>query len=99
VSTVRIGVESGFGPGVRVTHATFRARRGEHVYLPEIEADRLVLRALAGDGEHTRVELRCPIAGGMAEAALNRTWAQARTPRLQWTLEWTRRARITRGAH
>jgi hypothetical protein len=99
MSTAHIGVESESGLAVRVTHATFRARRGEHVYLPEIDSDRLVLRALAGDGERTRVELHCPFAGGMAEAALNRTWAQARTPGLQWTLEWTRRARITRRAH
>ncbi len=96
VSTARIGVESPAGVGVRITYAAFRAVSGEHVYLPELEADRLVLRALAGDGERARVELRGPFAGGMVEAALNRTFVPPRAPRMQWTVEWTRRSRLRR---
>ena len=80
-----------------VTHAVFRARRGEHVYLPEAQADRLVLRALSGDGERTRLEIELPFAGGRAQAALNRTTSGAKPPRMQWTLEWTRRTRARRG--
>ena len=94
VGTARVGVESGLGLGMRVTHAVYRTNRGEHVYLPEAESDRLVLRALAGTGERTRLELRCPFAGGTAQAALTRTLAATHAPRLAWTVEWTRRARL-----
>jgi len=98
VSTARIGIESRAGLALRVTHAVFRVRRGEHLYLPEVEADRLVLRALTGNGERTRIELRLPFARGRVQAALNRTAVPPRAPRLQWTLEWTRHARFGRGS-
>ena len=98
MSTARIGIESRAGLALRVTHAVFRVRRGEHLYLPEVEADRLVLRALTGNGERTRIELRLPFARGRVQAALNRTAVPPRAPRLQWTLEWTRHARFGRGS-
>ena len=97
VTTARFGARTRGGLGARVTHAVFRARRGEHVYLPEAQADRLVLRALSGDGERTRLEIELPFAGGRAQAALNRTTSGVKSPRMQWTLEWIRRARAKRG--
>ena len=97
VTTARLGARSARGFGARITHAVFRARRGEHVYLPEAQADRLVLRALAGDGERMRLEIELPFAGGRAQATLNRTTTAAKSPRMQWTLEWIRRSRVKRG--
>ena len=97
VTTARLGARTASGWGARVTHAVFRARRGEHVYLAEAQADRLVLRALAGDGERMRLELEVPFAGGRAKAALNRTVAGVKPPRMQWTVEWIRRSRVKRG--
>lgn len=97
VTTARLGARTASGWGVRITHAVFRARRGEHVYLPEAQADRLVLRALAGDGERMRLEIEVPFAGGRAQAALHRTTAGVKPPRMQWTVEWIRRSRAKRG--
>jgi hypothetical protein len=81
-----------------IAHSVFHARRGESLYLPEAESDRLVLRAVSGDGERTRIELRAPFAGGRARAALHVNTAPERRARAEWTLDWTRRARLRRAA-
>ena len=91
VSAARVDAAGPLGTGLKVTHTTFHARRGESVYLPEAESDRLVLRALSGDGERTRVELSAPCAGGRAHLALDlATGSRAAT---RWSVDWTRRAR------
>jgi hypothetical protein len=81
---------------LRLSHCAYRVRRGESLYLPEVESDRLVLRALTGVGERTRLELQLPLAGGVARAAAAWTAAAALPPRAQWTLDWNRRASIRR---
>jgi len=81
-----------------IAHSVFYARRGESLYLPEAESDRLVLRAVSGDGERTRIELRAPFAGGRARAALHINTVPERRARADWTLDWTRRARLRRAA-
>ncbi len=80
---------------VRVTQSVFRLERGEHVYLPEPGADRLVMRSLSGRGERVRVELGLPFAGGELSGAVYRTSGD-RPAGAEWTLDWTRRARIRR---
>jgi len=81
-----------------VAHSVYRARRGESLYLPEAETDRLVLRAVSGEGGRTRIELRAPFAGGRARAALHLNTAPERRARSDWTLDWTRRARVRKAA-
>jgi hypothetical protein len=70
----------------------FRVRRGESLYLREAESDRLVLRALSGEGQRTQLDLRLPFARGAlrAGAQLTAPLTGRRVPR--WTLEWTRRS-------
>ena len=82
------------GARLAVTHAAWLARRGERSYLLEAAEDRLVLRALAGDGTRTRCELSVPAMGGRARLgiALAESGGRAAAPR--WTAEWTRRARL-----
>ena len=80
---------------LRISHCAYRVRRGESLYLPEAESDRLVLRALSGMGERTRIETQLPLAGGVGRAAVAWT-AAAIPPRAQWTLDWSRRASIRR---
>jgi hypothetical protein len=84
------------GSEFRLSHCAFRMRRGESLYLPEAETDRLVLRALTGVGERTRIEMQCALAGGIARAAAAWTAAAAGPPRVQWRLDWNRRASIRR---
>ena len=81
---------------LRVSHCAYRVRRGESLYLPEAESDRLVLRALTGVGERTRIELQLPLVGGIARAAAAWTAAASDPPRAQWTLDWNRRASFRR---
>ncbi len=81
---------------LRISHCAYRVRRGESLYLPEDESDRLVLRALTGVGERTRIEMQLALAGGFARAAAAWTAAAADRPRVQWTLDWSRRASIRR---
>ena len=91
-------VERGLPAGGRVvaTHAVWLVRRGESLYLPEPEVDRLVLRALAGSGARTRTELSLPFASGDIRLGLawvtSGTRAGTRPP--AWTVEWTRRSRL-----
>lgn len=80
---------------LRISHCAYRVRRGESLYLPEAESDRLVLRALTGVGERTRIETQLPLAGGVGRAAAAWTTASA-PPRVQWTLDWSRRASLRR---
>ena len=75
----------------------FRVRSGEVLYLPEPASDRLVLRALRGIGERTRIEVRLPAASGQVYAAVDLAAALGGPSRAQWTREWIRRSR-TRGA-
>ena len=91
------GARAPAGVRVRLTHAVFRVRPGESVYLPEVLSDRLVLRALSGAGERTRLELVLPAGRGSLRAALNLSTKGIRPLRSQWTLDWTRRARLKRG--
>lgn len=81
---------------VGITHAVYRTRRGENLYLPEAQSDRLVLRALSGAGQRTRVELALPAAGGSLRASVNLSRQDARGQPSRWSLEWTRRSRLGR---
>ncbi|HEY2954421.1 MAG TPA: hypothetical protein VGK89_04120 [Candidatus Eisenbacteria bacterium] len=92
VSAARLEARGPFGASLGVAHTVYHARRGESLYLAEAESDRLVLRALAGDGERTRLEVRAPLGGGTSRAALDLASAAGKHPRLRWTLDWTRRA-------
>jgi hypothetical protein len=90
-----------FGGRVVVTHAVWRARSGESLYLPEAGADRLVLRAASGAGSRTRAELRLPFAAGSIRLGLTLASGGARgVPKPPaWSVEWSRRSRLaTRAA-
>lgn len=93
VSVVRIEANAPGRVVLRVTHSVYRARSGESLYLVETWSDRLVLRAVSGAGERTRVEAQAPVGGGSLRAALDLSVTAGRSPRPQWTLDWTRRAR------
>ena len=95
-SSVQMEAPLAAGLALRLAHTVYRARRGESLYLPEPASDRVVLRALSGDGERTRLELDAPIAGGQMRAGL--TWNDKRgvDTRPRWSLEWARRARARR---
>ena len=94
VSGMRIGARGPAGLELDITHSVYRVKRGESLYLREVESDRLVLRALAGEGQRTRIEARSPCAGGRLRAGLVLGSASERRVRTQWTLDWMRRARI-----
>jgi len=85
-----------FGGRVALTHTVWRVRSGESLYLPEAQADRLVLRASSGAGSRTRCELRLPIAAGTIRLGLSLatggTRAASRRP--VWTVEWSRRSHL-----
>ena len=98
VTSARIEARGPAGLRLGITHSVYRVKRGESLYLPEAESDRLVLRAVTGEGERTRIEARAPFAGGRLRAALNLGLAAERRARPQWTLDWTRRARLRRPA-
>ena len=93
VSAVRVEAAAPWNIVVRVTHSVYRARSGESLYLAEAWSDRLVLRAVSGAGERTRFEVQAPAAGGNLRAAVNVSVTAGTSPRPQWTLDWTRRAR------
>jgi hypothetical protein len=96
VLSARVQVFAPAGITVRATHSVFVTRRGENLYLPEAESDRMVLRALSGAGERTRLELRVPAAGGLLHAALNLSSSPTRPVRAQWRLDWATHARLKR---
>jgi hypothetical protein len=84
------------GSRIGVTHSVWLVRRGENLYLPEAEADRLVLRASSGAGSRTRAELRVPFAAGEIRLGLTLATGGTRAggTRPAWTLEWSRRSRL-----
>jgi hypothetical protein len=95
VSTAGVEARGPWGLALRVAHSLYRVQRGESLYLAEAESDRLVLRALSGEGSRTRLEARLPFAGGRVGATVQlSSTAVEREPRAQWTLDWTRRARL-----
>jgi len=51
---------------------------------------------LSGAGERTRVEIELPLARGVARATAAWTVTAGGAPRVQWTLDWLRRASIRR---
>jgi hypothetical protein len=93
VSLAGVEVRGPAGVLVAVTEAVYRARSGESLYLTETGSDRLVLRALPGAGERTRIELRAPVAHGRARAGLSVRSTAAAAPRFEWTCDWERRTR------
>ena len=98
VLTARLDATLPGGARLGVTHSVYRSRRGESLYLPERESDRLVLRALSGAGQRTRCELTAPAAGGALRGGIGLT--SSRSPQLvrtQWTLDWTRRIHLRHG--
>jgi hypothetical protein len=98
VTGARLEARGPAGLRLAVAHNVFRVRRGESLYLPEAESDRLVLRAVSGTGGRTRIEVRAPFAGGRVRAALHLNTASERGTRHDWTLDWTRRARLRKPA-
>ena len=88
-----------YGGRLTLTHAVWRARSGESLYLPEAWSDRLVLRASSGAGSRTRCELRLPLATGTVRLGLSLasggTRAAGRRP--AWSVEWSRRSRLAPG--
>jgi hypothetical protein len=89
------GVEIPLPAGARlsVRHAVWRTARGERLYLPEDEVDRVTLRSLSGVGARTRLQAALPVLGGRARASL--VWTDPSPPRATpgWSVEWTRRVR------
>jgi hypothetical protein len=96
VTAMRIVARGPAGTSLSLDHALYRVRRGESLYLREAESDRIVLRALSGEGQRTRIDFALPLARGTLRAALHldlRDGVQ-RAPR--WDLEWSRRTRAPR---
>lgn len=93
VSTVRVAVALPAGVSARLTHSVYRVRSGESLYLPEAGIDRLVLRAVTGAGERSRLEVSAPAARGTIRAALDLSLVEGKLPRANWTLDWIRRTR------
>lgn len=98
VTSARLEARGPIGIRLGLVHSVFKVRRGESLFLPEAESDRLVLRAVSGEGERTRIEARSPFAGGRVRAALHLNAASDRRTRPEWTLDWTRRARLRKPA-
>ncbi len=97
VTAARFECDAPFGARLALTQAAYRVRRGESLYLPEAEADRLVLRALTGTGERTRLEVALPAGSGRVRASLALAGV-AGEARSKWTIDWTRRARLAGAA-
>ena len=89
-----------FGGRLALTHAVWRVRSGESLYLPEAQADRLVLRASSGAGSRTRCDLRLPIATGTIRLGLSLATGGTRSAsrRPEWSVEWSRRSRLATAA-
>ena len=94
VTSARLEARGPLSVRLGVAHSVYKVRRGESLYLPEAESDRLILRAVSGEGERTRIEARWPFAGGRVRAALHLNTVPDRRARPDWTLDWTRRARL-----
>jgi hypothetical protein len=93
VSSLGLEAQSPRGASVRASHSVYRVGSGESLYLPELAPDRLVLRALSGDGERTRLEARLPVNGGRVAASVDLVRPNGRERDVRWSFEWTRRAR------
>src|SRR5262249_43125953 len=96
ITSAAVEVETPLGARLRAEHRVFRSGPGENLRVPELEADRLVLRALSGDGERSQIEMIVPAPAGRVRAGLSLTAAARKPPRTQWTLHWARRARTGR---
>ena len=84
------------GSRIALTHSVWLVQRGENLYLPEPQADRLVLRASSGAGSRTRAELRVPLPAGEVRLGVTVVTGGTRaggTPPA-WTVEWTRHSRL-----
>jgi hypothetical protein len=96
VSGVRVEIA---GPGsarIRVAQTAFRVGFGESLYLREAYSDRLVLRALSGNGQRTHIECRVPAAGGRLTVSMQLTRTRGDPARMVWSLDWARIARTRR---
>jgi hypothetical protein len=93
VTSARFEVGGPGGSRMALNHTAYRTRRGESLYLAEAESDRLVLRALAGEGHRSRLELVVPAGRGRLRATLLLTALATRPAAPRWTLEWIRRSR------
>lgn len=93
VLVARAEAELPAGSRLAVTHAVYRTRRGETIYLLEPESDRITLRSLAGSGMRTRIEGRIPWTGGTVRGSVTLAETATRRARPAWTLEWSRRSR------
>ncbi len=87
-----------FGGSLRSEQRVYRSGSGEGLRAVDAEGDRVVLRPLSGAGERTRFEWMVPGPAGRIRAGLTVHAAATRPARTQWTLEWSRRARIGGGA-
>ena len=93
VSSCRIEARLRWGVSLSLSHLVFRVRRGESLYLREAQSDRLVLRALSGEGQRTQLDVRLPLARGALRASGQLTAPLQGRRTARWTLEWTRRSR------
>ena len=93
VTSARIEARAPLGVKLALSHAVFRTRRGESLYLAESESDRLVLRALSGEGQRSKLEVLVPAGRGRVRATLLVTAAGNRPSAPKWTMEWIRRSR------
>jgi len=87
-------VRTPLGGALHVEERAFRSGSGEGYRAPELEDDRLVLQALSGAGERTRIDLTLPGPAGRLRAGWTLTATASQPSRPQWTLNCTRRARV-----
>lgn len=90
LTVARVDAAGPFGTSLGIEQDVWQAQRGESLYLAEDAVDRIVLRALAADGERTRVQAAAPLASGRVRASAAWTASGAHAPRPQWRLDWTR---------
>ncbi len=92
-SSVRIEARMPGGIEAALGHCVFRVRRGENLYLREAESDRLMLRALSGEGQRTRLDLSVRLARGTLHATWHLADVTGRPEASRWALEWVRHSR------
>ncbi|HET9328187.1 MAG TPA: hypothetical protein VFQ05_15580 [Candidatus Eisenbacteria bacterium] len=97
VTSTRVDARAPLGIEVTLAHSIFRTRRGESLYLAEAESDRLVLRALSGEGQRSKLEVLVPAGrrGRVLGTLLVHTASGVQKPP-QWSIEWIRRSRADR---
>jgi len=97
VTSTRIDARAPLGIQLTLAHSVYRTRRGESLYLAEAESDRLVLRALSGEGQRSRLEVLVPAGHrGCVRGTLLVTSASGAQRAPQWSIEWIRRSRQER---